>query len=278
MKGNEGGLRPHGYGRIGVGATLVVWMMALLGCEMQYRMLYYPEARLPSSAELAAAGMQFWPSGPVGYRGFVSSGGGGRGRGTVVVFHGNAGTAADRAYYAAALTPLGYRVILAEYPAYGGRPGGLGEASFVADARQTIRLAAASAGEPVFLLGESLGCGVAAAAAADRALNVAGLLLITPWETLRAVARDHFRWLPLGLVLKDRYDNISNLRSFPGKVAIVGAAGDDIVPLRHARALYEALPGTKRLWVLDGVGHNDWMTGVGAPQWQAWMDFIAPGR
>lgn len=267
-----------GWRRLVAGVALMGSTMALFGCEMQYRMLYYPGARLPSAAELAAAELAFWPSGPAGYRGFVSPAGGGRSRGTVVVFHGNAGTAADRAYYAAALTPLGYRVILAEYPAYGGRPGRLGEASFVADARQTIRLAAESGGTPVFLLGESLGCGVAAAAAADASLAVAGLLLITPWETLLAVARDHFRWLPLGLFMKDRYDNAENLRSFRGRIAVVGAERDDIVPLRHARALYEALPGAKRLWVLAGAGHNDWLYRVDAAQWRAWMDFIAGGR
>ena len=50
-----------------------------------------------------------------------------RDRGTAIVFHGNAGHAGHRAYYARALTPLGLRVILAEYPGYGPRAGQPGE-------------------------------------------------------------------------------------------------------------------------------------------------------
>jgi hypothetical protein len=256
---------------------LTVSTMSLFGCDLQYGMLYYPEARLPSPAQLAAQRLQFWPSGPAGYRGFIAPAGGGRSRGTVIVLHGNAGTAADRGYYAAALTPLGYRVILAEYPGYGRREGPLGEASLVADARTTIRLAAETYGAPLFLLGESLGCGVAAGAASDPSLPVAGILLITPWETLRAVARDHFPWLPLGLILKDRYDNRANLSTFPGRIAVVGAQRDEIVPLRHAEALYASLPGPKKMWVIPGAGHNDWPLRLEEGQWKAFMDFIAEG-
>lgn len=52
----------------------------------------------------------------------------------MIVFHGNAGAAIDRSYYVDALTPLGYRVVLAEYPGYGGRSGQPREKVFVADA------------------------------------------------------------------------------------------------------------------------------------------------
>ena len=58
-----------------------------------------------------------------------------------------------------------FRVILAEYPKYGGRPGKVGEKSFVAAGLETVRLAQKQYREPLYLLGESLGCGVAAAVA-----------------------------------------------------------------------------------------------------------------
>jgi len=51
-------------------------------------------------------------------------------KGTVTVFHGNAGPAAGREFYLQALAPLNYRVILAEYPGYGGRTGTLIRASW----------------------------------------------------------------------------------------------------------------------------------------------------
>lgn len=249
-------------------------LLALTGCNMQNRLLYYPGFYLPSAAELASLNLRFWPSGPKGYRGFTGASEIRDSKGTVIVFHGNAGTAADREYYVAALGPLGYRVILAEYPGYGKRDGELGERSFVADARETLRLAAEQHGEPVFLLGESLGCGVAAGLAGDKSLKIAGLIIITPWDTLAAVAGSHFPWLPVRLFLTDRYDNIENLKSFPRRIAVVGAERDDIVPVRHAEALYKSLPGEKRMWVIRGAGHNDWLMRIGPSEWREWMDYL----
>jgi hypothetical protein len=253
---------------------LIVTAMTLIGCDLQDRLLYYPESGVPSAGELSALNLRFWPSGPAGYRGFTGAAEMGNIRGTVIVFHGNAGTAADRGYYLTALSALGYRVILAEYPGYGARKGALGEKSFVDDAREMIRIASKQYREPLFLLGESLGCGVAAGAAADPALKIDGILLITPWDTLRSVAKSHFPWLPVGLFLKDRYDNPENLRSFRGKIAVVGAERDDIVPIRHAHALFRLLTGEKRMWVLPATGHNDWPMRIDSRKWSEWMDFV----
>ena len=253
---------------------LIVSVMSLIGCNLQYSMLYYPDSSVPSPAELAARHLQFWPSGPDGYRGFIGTDGIQNGKGTIIVFHGNAGTAADRAYYMNALGSIGYRVILAEYPGYGKREGTLGEESLVADAKASVRLASERYGAPLFLLGESLGCGVAAGAAADAALEIDGLLLITPWDTLLAAAKSHFRYLPVGLFMKDRYDNGENLKAFRKGIAVVGAELDEIVPVRHARELYRSLPGPKRMWTLRGAGHNDWPTAVDGAQWREFMDFL----
>jgi pimeloyl-ACP methyl ester carboxylesterase len=254
---------------------LIVSMMSLIGCNLQYSMLYYPDASVPSPAELAAHDIRFWPSGPNDYRGFIGTAETRNSKGTIIVFHGNAGTAADRVYYVKALGTMGYRVILAEYPKYGKRGGELGENAFVNDAKASVRLASERYGSPLFLLGESLGCGVVAAAAADAALRIDGLLLITPWDKLLTVAKSHFRFLPVGLFMKDRYDNSENLKAFRGRIAVVGAELDDIVPIRHAQELYRSLPGPKKMWTLKGAGHNDWPMVVDAPKWREIMDFVS---
>jgi thioesterase domain-containing protein len=57
----------------------------------------------------------------------------------------------------------GFRVILAEYPGYGARRGKSSETTLVAAGRETIRIAAQGFGGPIYLMGESLGCGVACA-------------------------------------------------------------------------------------------------------------------
>ncbi|HXW68688.1 MAG TPA: alpha/beta fold hydrolase, partial [Dissulfurispiraceae bacterium] len=197
-------------------------------------------------------------------------------KGTVIVFHGNAGTAAYRAYYVRALESLGYRVLLAEYPGYGGRAGELGEKSFVNDAKETVQLIEQQFKDPIFLLGESLGSGVAAAVVKNMPGRISGIVLITPWDSLLSVAQSKFsRWFPVRLFMKDKYDTIGNLRNYGKRVAVIGAQDDEIIPISHANALYKSLSGTKEMWVIEGAGHNDWLSKIDLWWWQTVMEFIS---
>jgi hypothetical protein len=124
-------------------------------------------------------------------------------------------------------------------------------------------------------LGESLGCGVAASVVKQTTTPIAGLILITPWDTLAAVAKSLFPFLPVKLVLTDQYDSIENLKKFQKNIAVVGAEQDEILPIKHARHLYENLPeGRKRLWVIRGAGHNDWPSYADASLWKEMTDFV----
>jgi pimeloyl-ACP methyl ester carboxylesterase len=260
---------------------LILSGISFAGCDMQQNMLYYPDLRLPSESELAAKGLRFWPAGPAGYRGFISAAEIGNIKGTIIIFHGNAGTAVDRDYYLSELGALGYRVILAEYPGYGRREGRLGEQSFVDDSRETLRIAAEAYPGPIYLLGESLGCGVVAGVARDASLKIAGILLITPWNTLLAVAKDHYPYLPVGWFMKDLYDNAENLKSFQQRIAVVGAQRDEVVPVKHARDLFASLPGDKKMWIVPEAGHNDWPMRMDPSTWRDIMDFLSgssPGQ
>jgi len=252
--------------------------MLLVGCNLQDKLLYYPDRHVPGEAELARRGMRFWPSGREGYRGFGSVMPAGGAKGTVVVLHGNAATAAERMYYLEPFRRLGYRVVLAEYPGYGGREGKPGEEAFVRDARETVRLAGEIYGGPLYLLGESLGGAVASSAFRVADIRVAGIILVTPWDTLEGVAKEKFPFLPVRLLMSDRYDTVANLKGFTGKIAVVAAERDDIIPPRHAQALYRSFPGRKRMWTIPRAGHNDWPDLIGPSTWEEVMNFMAePG-
>ena len=124
-------------------------------------------------------------------------------------------------------------------------------------------------------MGESLGCGVAAAAAAKTPVKIAGIILITPWDSLTSVAHSKFPFLPVRFLLNDTYDSVGNLQSFKGKISVVGAERDEILPIKHARNLYANLPeGQKRMWVIQGAGHNDWPFFAEASLWKEMTDFV----
>jgi pimeloyl-ACP methyl ester carboxylesterase len=231
----------------------------------QDRLLYFP-ARATVEG-VATGGLRAWPSSQ-DFRGLVAEPAG-VARGTTIVFHGNAGHAGHRGFYAQALVPLGWRVILAEYPGYGPRAGKPGEASLVADAEATVALAHRHYGGPLLVAGESLGAAVAAAAGARHHDLVAGLLLITPWDRLAHVGAHHYPWLPVKWMLRDEFDTQARLATFDRPVVVVVAERDSIVPARLGLALHGALGGPKRLVVIEGSGHNDWPDRVDARWWRA---------
>lgn len=253
---------------------VIVYSLLLIGALLMFQdsQLYFPDTP-PLATVLDGAqrdGLQPWPS-AADYRGLRREPK--AARATLVLFHGNAGHAGHRAPYAE-LDQLGIRVILAEYPAYGPRPGKLGEKSMVADAVQTLTLVRQQFPGPLLLAGESLGAGVAAAAFAKAPEGISGVLLITPWDRLKNIASHHFPWLPVGLLLSDQYDSIANLATAKVPLAVVIAAQDTIVPATFGHALYETLPAPKRLWPVPAAEHNDWIDRVDASWWREVVDFL----
>jgi len=242
---------------------------------MQNRFLYFPSAEWSSAQMLEYENIKLWQATAADYQGLIAASDAPAPSGTIVLFHGNGGTAADRGFYLGPFMKLGFRVILAEYPKYGGRPGKVGEKPFVAAGLETFRLAFEQYGEPLYLVGESLGCGVAAAIAKQTSTPIAGIILITPWDTLASVAKSMFPFLPVKLVLTDKYDSIENLKSFKNKISVIGAERDEILPIKHAINLYNSLPeGRKRMWIIKGAGHNDWPMHTDASLFKEITDFV----
>jgi len=235
----------------------------------QDRLLFFPQRAMVE--EVASAGLTPWPSAQ-DFRGLVAEPRGAV-RGTAIVFHGNAGHVGHRAFYAQALVPLGYRVILAEYPGYGPRAGKPGEANFIRDAGEVVALAHGQYGGPLLLIGESLGAAVAAGAAEQQRERTAGLILITPWDRLGHVASHHYPWLPVRWLLRDRYDTAGRLARFDRPVVVVVAGQDSIVPARFGVALHAALGDPKHLMQIEGAGHNDWPGRVDVDWWRKATDF-----
>lgn len=256
--------------RLALYALLIVGGLALF----QDDLLYYPDKAALDRvlADAQRDGLAPWPS-AADYRGLRREPAG-TARATVVIFHGNAGHAGHRAWYAEQLSALGLRVILAEYPGYGPRPGKPSEDALVTDAVEMLAQVRRNHPGPIILAGESIGAGVAAAAWAKAPDGIAALLLLTPWDKLESVAKHHYPWAPVGLLLRDRYDNVANLSAFRGRIAIAIAEHDSIVPPQFGRALFEALPEPKRLWIVPSSDHNDWWSRVDAAWWRSVVGYL----
>jgi len=257
--------------------------VALLMFVFQRSLLYIPSKNVPGPGQLTSSGLAYWPD-QNAYRGFLTQPS--RATATVVVFHGNAGTASDRAYYVDALEFASARILLAEYPGYGARSGSPSETLLANDALDTLRMLKNTfPDEPLYVLGESLGAGVAAAAALlegeTEASLIDGILLITPWDSLVKLAQRHYRYLPVRLLLRDRYPSVENLSQFQGPTLVVLAERDQIIPISHGHTLFESLPAPKKLMTVNDAGHNDWPNHVDEQWWRAawhWLHLAPAGH
>jgi len=250
--------------------------LVILAYFAQRKLLYFPD-RPPLQSLIASTsrfGLELWPEQGAGYRGLISKLPLPGYKGTVIVFHGNSGSARDRLYYIQPLEHLGYRVILAEYPGYGARDGRHGETLFTHDALETVNIARQTFSGTLILWGESLGCGVVASVVKHLEVKPDGIVLLTPWDSLPNLAQKLYRFLPVRLLIKDKYDNLGNLRSFEGPVAILMAEQDEIIPGRLTKHLYESLAGTKKMWTFLHAGHNSWPTAPDEVWWAEVMAFL----
>ena len=259
-----------------IGFVLIAYLTLVLILFLAQRsLLYFPNYSFPSEELVKARGLEYWVTKDSNYRGLISSKPQDKIKGTIIVFHGNAGTAIDRNYYSDALVKLGYRVLLAEYPGYGGREGKPSESVFVADARETIKIIQQEYGSPIYILGESLGSGVVAATVSDSTLPVDGIVLITPWDSLPNLAQTTYRFFPVRWLVLDKFDSIKNLESFRGNIGIVIAGKDEIIPVKLSNNLYKSLQSiNKKLWLLENAGHNNWIDYINDSWWQEVIDFL----
>jgi len=116
-------------------------------------------------------------------------------------------------------------------------------------------LQALPAKKPVYLVGESLGSGVASYLAGTYSNRIAGVLLISPFNSLVDAAQGHYPLLPVSLLLKDRFSSEKYLRNYHGKVGIVVDGRDNIVPPKLAHRLFDGYAGPKKLWEFPDGGH-----------------------
>ncbi len=195
-------------------------------------------------------------------------------RGTIVLFHGNGGWVPDRTFFVDAFRARGFRTFLYEYPGYGGRPGRPSEAVIVPDAQALIRLLEKAGYGPIYVWGESLGSGVAAAVCADPTLPVHGLVLVTPWDTIANVGLSIYPYIPVRQLMVDKYDSTGNLAHFGHPICVIRGTTDPVIPPALTLNLYAHLPEPKKLIVQEGWGHGDWPNGPKLPWWDEALDFM----
>ena len=176
---------------------------------------------------------------------------------TLVLFHGNGETIGGRVELARSLVARGFGVTLVEYRGYGlSRGAPPDENGLYLDAAAALD-ALASRGvtkDSIVLWGTSLGTGVAAEMA--RRGRGARLVLVSPFTSLPAAAQKLVPFLPMSVVLPDRFDTLSKAAAIALPTLVVHGEQDDLVPCEMGRQVARAIPGA-RFMTVAGAHHND---------------------
>jgi len=134
------------------------------------------------------------------------------------------------------------------------RPGSPSQKSLFQAADVAIQSLATNT--PIYLVGESLGTGVASYLAGTYPDKVTGVVLFAPYNRLTDVAQYHMWLLPVHLMLADRFPSQDYLRNYHGPVGILVGGQDTVVPEKFGRRLYAAYAGPKQLWDFPEATHE----------------------
>ncbi len=189
--------------------------------------------------------------------------------GSILIAYGNGSTAIGSSHYADDIQDIApFDVFILEYPGYEDRAGSPNQTSLfnaAAEALQTL-----STNKPIYLVGESLGSGVASYLAGTYPGKISGVILISPFNRLAGVAQNHYPILPVWLLLVDRFPSEKYLGNYHGKVGITVDGKDAVVPEKFGLRLYNGYAGLKKLWEFPDGGHCQVME----PQSKFWEEVI----
>ena len=181
--------------------------------------------------------------------------GAGEGDGTLILgFGGNAWNADAMALYLHGLFP-DHEVIAFHYRGYPPSSGEPSTKALFADSLTIVDYAQKERTHKVIAISFSIGSGVAAYVARHR--PVTGLFLITPFDSLKALAREHFPWAPTGLLLRHHMPIVDLVQGQQTPTALIAAGRDTIVPARRSEPLRSAVPNLIVSRIIADAGHND---------------------
>ncbi len=176
----------------------------------------------------------------------------------VLVANGNSGNRASRAPTAIVLAEEGFSVLLFDYRGYGQNPGSPSEDGLARDARAaraTLEDELGFAPERTIYFGESIGTGVATRLATEH--PPAGLVLRSPFTELAHAGREHYPFVPLNLLLWDRYPIEEQVRDMSVPTTVIYGDSDTVIPPEESREVAAATPTLFEEVVISGADHND---------------------
>ncbi|MDH2432611.1 alpha/beta hydrolase [Pokkaliibacter sp. MBI-7] len=144
-------------------------------------------------------------------------------------------------------------IYLLHYRGYGQSSGEPGEAALQQDALALFDQVAQQH-QDIAVIGRSLGSGVATWLASQR--PVSRLVLVTPYDSIEAVAAGQYPYVPVSWLLRDKYLSWRDAPAITAPTLLLVAANDRLIPPSHSQRLLQAFrPGVAQLTTLADTDH-----------------------
>jgi uncharacterized protein len=247
------------------------------GCPMEEQFIFFPSAAIeatPKDYGVAYEDLYFTTADGVKLNGWLILSPGAKT--TLLWFHGNGGNISHRAHGAKLLRDkLAANIFMIDYRGYGRSEGVASEAGTYEDAAAALRYLQGRSEvdrERIVLFGQSLGAAVAADLAGRG--ECLAVILEAPFASIRDMAKAIYPWLPLGGLVKTRYDVVEKVKKIKAPLLVVHGESDDIVPFAQGKKVFESADGPKEFHALRGAHHNDTFEAGGGAYFAAMKKFI----
>jgi fermentation-respiration switch protein FrsA (DUF1100 family) len=177
-----------------------------------------------------------------------------KGQKTILYFHGNAGNLSGRSKRLEKFSSQ-YGILVISYRGYPKSKGKSTEKNFFEDADYALKYLKSLNinSEDIIIFGESIGSGVAVNLASKH--NFATIVLEAPFTSVLEVAKETYWFLPVSLILKDRFESNKLVSKITSPVLIFHANRDNVVPFSQGQELYELFSSRKKFITIDGDFH-----------------------
>jgi fermentation-respiration switch protein FrsA (DUF1100 family) len=177
-----------------------------------------------------------------------------KGQKTILYFHGNAGNLAGR-YDRLGKFATQYGVLAISYRGYAKSKGKPSQDGFFQDADSAFEFLKSKniSSKDIILFGESIGSAVAVNLASKD--DFYALILEAPFSSILSIAQKTYWFLPISLILKDRFESDKVASKVTAPVLIMHATKDYIVPFEEGKKLYELFNSRKKFVTIDGNFH-----------------------
>lgn len=256
---------------------VAVCSLLLGGCLLEEKFIFFPDSTVdvtPRDAGLSFDEVFFTTSDGVRLHGwFVPYQGS---KITLLWFHGNAGNISHRVENLKLLhAKVNISIFIFDYRGYGRSGGKVSEEGTYGDATAALQyLRSRGDVDPkgIIFFGRSLGAAVAADLAARE--DCLALILESPFISIREMARAAFPLLPIGPLLRTRYDVAGKIAKVRAPLLVLHGDRDEVVPYEQGKRVFEAAPKPKEFYTIRDAHHNDTYIAGGEAYFKAWKNFI----